>query len=109
MALHAIAHCRRMHRTFNIVGIFIRVASETKPVGRGRDQLDVGYVSNRADFMATGTAHGNRGVHRLALGLVFMAGNASRGISLRIERHRMFLRGNPPGKNKQQQEADERA
>jgi hypothetical protein len=60
VALETVSHCRGMNFTFYVSGIFICVASKTQCIRSGRDQLDVCYVFDCADFMATGTTHGDR-------------------------------------------------
>ena len=59
-------------------------------MGRGRNQLYASDILRGADFVATGAAHRDRGMHRLALGFVFMTGEAGRRIRLRVQRHRML-------------------
>ena len=90
MTLQAIAHGWRMDRTFYIGGILVRVASEAQRIWRSRDQLDVGCISGVANLMAGRAAHADRRMDELALGLVFMAGNASGSVRLRIKWDRMF-------------------
>lgn len=90
MTLQAIAHGWRMDCTFYIGGILVRVASEAQRIWRSRDQLDVGCISGVPDLMAGRAAHADRRMDELALGLVFMAGNASGSVRLRVQRDRMF-------------------
>jgi hypothetical protein len=90
MALHAVAHRRGMNRAFYICGILIGVAGQTESMGRGRDQLYASDIFRSPNLMATRAAHGDRGMNRLAFGLVFMAGDASGGIRLRVKWNRMF-------------------
>jgi len=109
MTLHAVAHRRRMNRTLYVSGILVRVASETQCVGRGRNQLDVGCISAVADLVASGTAHGHCGMNGLALGLVFMAGDAGRGVRLRIKWNRMFGSEGATSKDEYRNETAQRA
>ncbi len=105
MTLQTVAHCRGMNLAFYIDGILVRVAGKTESVRSRCDQLDVGYVFYGADLMATRAAHSDRGMNRLALGLVFMAGDAGRGIGLRVERHWMFRGGNRTNQDEYRDEA----
>lgn len=90
VAFDAIAHRRWMNRTFYIVGIFIRVAGQTKSMRSGRDQLYAGDVFISANLVAGGAAHCNGRMHRLPLGLILMAGETCGRISFRIKRYWML-------------------
>jgi hypothetical protein len=92
VALEAISRRRWVNLTFDVGGIFVGVAGKTQSVGSGRDQLDVGYISNGADLVAAGATHRDGGVHRLAFGLIFVTGQASGRIGFRIQRHWMLGR-----------------
>lgn len=85
MTLQAIADRRRMHRTFDVGRILVGVAGETEGIGRGRYQLNVGCIPGVADLVAGCAAHGHRRMHRFSLSLVFMTGNASRSVRLRVK------------------------
>ena len=108
MALHAVAHRRGMNRTFYIGSIFVGVASQTESMRSGRNQLYASDILRGADLVATGAPHGDRGMHRLSLSLIFMAGKAGGGISLRIKRDRMRRRGHTAGKDEDQDETCQR-
>src|SRR5271166_3934405 len=60
VALEAVPHCRGMDFTFYVGGILVGVAGKTESGWSGRDQLDVRYVFDCADLVATGTTHGDR-------------------------------------------------
>jgi len=90
MTFQAIAHGRRMDRTFYIGGILVGVASETQRIWRSRDQFDVGCISGVTDLMACRAAHADCRMDELALGLVLMAGNASGSVRLRVQWDWMF-------------------
>ena len=89
VALHAIAHRRSMNRALDIGSVLVGVAGEAERVGRGRDQLDPGDVFVDPNLVTTGAPHRDRRVHRLAFGLVFVAGDALGGIGVRVQRNRM--------------------
>ena len=108
VALHAIANGRWMNRPLISRGVFVGVAGEAQLVGSGGDQLYARDVFVDPDLVATGTAHRNRGVDRLALCLVLVAGDAGGGIRLRVKRHRMFRSGNTAGKHHHHHETDQR-
>ena len=99
VALHAVTHSRRMNRTFHVGGILVGVAGQTEGMGRGRNQLYASDIFRGANLVATGAAHGDRGMHRLPLSLIFMAREAGGGIRLRIKRDRMLRRGHRAGKD----------
>src|SRR5580692_2260186 len=80
VALHAVTHSRRMNRTFYVGGILVGVAGQTEGMGRGRNQLYASDIFCGANLVATGAAHGDRGMHRLPLSLIFMAREAGGGI-----------------------------
>jgi hypothetical protein len=63
VTLHAVAHGRRMNRTLYVVGILVRVAGQTEGMGSCRDQLYPGDIFRSANLVATGAAHGNRGMN----------------------------------------------
>lgn len=92
MAFQAIPRCGGMDCTFYLGGIFVGVAGKTQPIRRGRDQLNVGCISGIANLVTRRAAHGDRGMHRLTLGFVLVAGHAGCGIRLRFEWHRMLRR-----------------
>ncbi len=75
------------------------VAGDAERVGRSGDQLYPGYIFSVPDLVAAQTAHRDGGMDKLAFCLVFVTGNAGRGIGLRIEWHRMLYRVGRPGKN----------
>ena len=54
VALHAIAHCRAVHRAFEIGCVLVGVAGEAQGRGRCGDQLHPGYVLVDPDLV---TAH----------------------------------------------------
>ena len=109
MALHAVAHRRGMNRTFYIGSILVGVASQTEGMRSGRNQLYASDILRGANLVATRATHGDRGMHRLSLSLIFMAGKAGGGISLRVERDRMFRSRHTPNKDQDQDETCERA
>lgn len=77
VALQAIANGRTVHFTLAVGSVLVRVASQAQRcAGRG-DQLDAGHLAIDAHLVAGAAPHGHRGMHRLALGLRFMALNTS--------------------------------
>ena len=99
MAFHAVARRRRMHCTFYVGCILVGVAGQTESIGSRRDQLYAGDIFIGTDLVATGAAHRDGRVDRLAFRLVLVAGNAGGRISFRIERHRMLNRVGRPGED----------
>ena len=63
MALHAVANRRRVNRTLQVGGILIGVAGQTEGMGGRRDEFYPGDIFGSANLMATGAAHGNRGMN----------------------------------------------
>lgn len=108
MALHAVAHRRGMNGAFYLCDILIGVAGQTEGMGRGRDQLYASDIFRSANLVATRAAHGDRGMNRLAFGLVFVAGNASGGIRLRVKWNRMFRSERTANEDQDQDETCER-
>src|SRR5262249_25037336 len=89
VALNAIANRRRMHRVagFNFVVV---VAGVAEGQWRGGRELYPGDVLVDPDFMAGGTAGGDRGMNMRALRLVLVTLEAGTGIGLRIQRNRVL-------------------
>src|ERR1019366_4728529 len=87
--LEAVAHRRGMDRAFEVGSVLVGVAGETERVGRRGDQLHARDVFRHPHFVATGTPHGNGGVHRFALGFVLVALNALGRVCVLVERYRM--------------------
>jgi len=97
VALDAVADRRAMNRTFYIGSFLIRVATHTQRSGGGGRQLHPRNILADPNFVTTGAAHRHGGVDCFAFCLVFVASDASGGISLRVERDRM--RGSEGGPN----------
>lgn len=108
VAGQTIANRRRVHSTLDVRGIFLGVAGEAELVRRGRDQLYVSVISVDPDFMATQAAHGDRGMDKLALRFVLVAGDAGRGIGLWIEWNRMLRSGHTASGRQQHYETPQR-
>lgn len=108
VALHTVPHSRGMNRPFYVRGIFVGVAGEAERLGSGGDQLDSGDVFDSSNFMTAGAAHRDRGMHRLCFGFIFMAGQASRWIGLRIQGDRMLRGRCVPGKTEDHEQARQR-
>src|SRR5215467_949147 len=104
VALQAIAHCRRMHASGDLGGVFVGVAGKAKLVGSRRDQLDVREVVVGADLVATGASHGDGGMHGFAFRLVLVTLGADRGVSFGIERNRVSYCESAAGGGKARQE-----
>ena len=92
VTLKAVAYGRRMYGSFKGCRVFLGVACDAECLRSGGDKLYAGDVFVDSDLVATGAAHGDRRMHRLALRLAFVAGNACGRIRLRVKGHRM-LRG----------------
>src|ERR1017187_3835316 len=67
VTLYAVAHGWGMNFTFYVGGILVRVAGQTESTGSRRDQLYTRDIFIDSNLVATGAAHGNRGMDRLAL------------------------------------------
>ena len=106
VAFHAVADRRRMNASFDLCRVFIGVAGEAEFVRRGRDQLDVCDVAIHPDLVAAHAAHRHGRMHGLALGLVFVAGDAGGRIGFRIQRYGM-LGGSGGGRRENQEQAIE--
>src|SRR5450755_808261 len=76
VTLQTVANRRRMNRTLEVGGIFVGVAGQAERDRGGGDQLYSRDVFVDANLVASGTAHGDRRMHRLAFGVVLMAGDA---------------------------------
>lgn len=109
MTLHAVPHGRRMNSAFDVGRTFVGVAGQTKSDGRGGDQLYASDISIDANLVATGAAEGDRGMDGLALGFVFVAGDAGGGIGLGIKRNGMLRRGRATGEEEDDEATGQRA
>ena len=109
VAGQAIANRRRVDFSLDLRGIFVGVASEAELVRRGGDQLYVSAISVDPDFVTAETAHRDCGVHRLALGFVFVAGDADGGIGLGVKRDRMLGGRGAAGEQEDDKEAGQGA
>ena len=85
VTLHAIPDGRRMNRALDLGRVLVGMAGKTEGLRSGRDQLYPSNIFISADFMATRASHGDRGMDRFTLGLVFMAGKASGAVGLGVE------------------------
>jgi hypothetical protein len=85
------AHGGGMHCSFQLGGVFVGVARQAKCLRSRSDQLDPRDVFINPHFMAAQAAGGNRGMHRFAFRLVFMALETFRRIDILVERYRMLL------------------
>ncbi len=103
MALDAVAHRRRMDRSLQRRGIFVRVAAQAERLWSRRGQLDPRDVFVDAHLMTAQTSRGDRGVNGFALGLVLVAFEAFRRIHILVERHWMLFRPSRPCRNQQEQ------
>jgi len=92
VALDAITHRRRMHRTLQRRRIFFGMACQAHGLRRGSDQLDPRDLFVDANFMAAQASRRDRRVHSLALGLVLVTLEALRRIDVFLEWDRMFFR-----------------
>jgi hypothetical protein len=90
VALHTVAHRWRVNRTFDVGSVLVRMACQAESERRRCDQFHPRDVFVDPDLVAGGASHRHRGMNRLALGLVFMAGDAGGSIGLRVKRDRMF-------------------
>ena len=109
MTLDAVAYGRGMNSAFDVGGIFVGVAGQTKSDGRRGDQLYASDISIDANLVATGAAQGDRGMDGLALGFVFVAGDAGGGIGLGIKRNGMLRRGRATGEEEDDEATGQRA
>lgn len=78
VACEAVAHGRRMNRTFDLCRVFIGMAGEAEFVRRGRDQLDTGHVAIHAHFVTAKTTRGDCRMNRFPLRLFFVTLNTCR-------------------------------
>lgn len=108
MTLQAVAHGRGMDSAFDVGGIFVGVAGQTESDGSSGDQLDSSNVAIDANFVTTGATEGDRGMDELALGFIFVAGDAGRGIGLGIKRDGMLGRGCAAGEQEHDKETGQR-
>jgi len=92
VTLHAVANRRGVNLAFGVGGLLVGVAGDAERHGGSRGQLHAGNIFLYPDLMATGAAHGDRRMNRLALALVLMALSARRRIRLGIEGYRMDSR-----------------
>jgi hypothetical protein len=90
MALDAVAHCRGVNFSFDIRSLLIGVTGDTEGNRRGGNELYSGDVFFDPDLVATGTAHGNCRMDRLAFRFVLMALRASCRILLGVKGDRMY-------------------
>src|ERR1700756_1557288 len=102
VALHAIAHCRRMHRLPSL-HLLLVVAAEAKRLGRGRDQLDPRHIPVDPDFVAAQAPRRDRRMNRLSFALVFVALQALRRVHILFEGNRVSLRQS--GRSRQHEQA----
>ena len=109
MTLDAVAYGRGMNSAFDVGGIFVGVAGQTKSDGRGGDQLYASDISIDANLVATGAAQGDRGMDGLALGFIFVAGDAGGGIRLGVKRDRMLRREGAAGDEEDDEATGQRA
>src|SRR5579862_4959167 len=79
-----------MNRAFQICRFLVCVAGEAKGIRRGRNQFDPSHILISSDLMATGASHLHCRMHGFALGLVFMASDASGGVSFGIKQYWML-------------------
>lgn len=93
MALHTVTYGRGMNGPFQVSGILIRVAGQTESLRSCRNQLYPSDVFDGSNLMATGAAHRNRRMDRLAFGFILVAGEAGGGIRLRIKCDGMLRSG----------------
>lgn len=92
VTLDAVAHGRRMHRSFESGGVFICVATQAQCLGSRSNQLDAGYVFTDPNFVAGQAAGRDRRMDCLTLRLILMAFEALRRVDILVERNRMLFR-----------------
>src|SRR6201997_3355262 len=84
MALHAVAHRRRMDRLPRLHLLLVMTA-EAQRLGRRSDQLDPCYVAADPDFVAAQTPGCDRRVNCFSLALIFVALQALRRVDIFLE------------------------
>jgi hypothetical protein len=104
VALHAVAHCRRMDRLPSLHLLFI-VAAEAKGLGRRGDQLDPRDVPIDPDFVATQAPSRDRRVNRLSFALIFVALQAFGRVHILFDGNRVSL-GESGGNRENEQAHD---
>ena len=109
MTLHAISHRWGMHCAFYLGGVLVGVAGQTKSDGSGGDQLHASDIAIDANLVATGAAQRDRGMDGLALGFIFVAGDAGGGIGLGVKWDRMLGGGGAAGEQKDDKQAGQGA
>src|SRR2546427_10248417 len=85
MALDAVADRRSVDGSLQCGGILFRMAAQAEGAWSGAVQLDGGCVLVAADLVAAEAAHRDGRMDRLALGLIFVALQTLRCISVLVE------------------------
>src|SRR5271168_2327685 len=91
VALEAIAYRWRMNGSFESCCIFVGVATQAESLWRRSNQLDPRNVFVDPNFVTAQAASRDGGVDGFALGLIFVALQAFRGIDVLVERDRMLF------------------
>ncbi len=89
VALDAIAHGRRVDRSFEGSGVLVSVTGDAKRLRSRGDELYAGDVFVDPHLVTAHAAHRDRGVDSFSLGLVFVTLNAFGCVRLRVERDRV--------------------
>jgi hypothetical protein len=98
-----------MDSAFYVGSIFVGVAGQTKSDGSGGDQLHASDIAIDANLVATGAAQRDRGMDGLALGFIFVAGDAGGGIGLGVKWDRMLGGGSAAGEQEDDKPAGQGA
>lgn len=107
MAGEAIPNCGLVDMTLDLGGVLVSVAGEAKLDGGGGNQLHPRRILIYPNLMAAEASGRHGRVHRLSLGLVFVAGQASGGVGILLQRNRVNL-GEGRGRGDGQDEANQR-